>query len=424
MRYSFATRLIHGRSKSRRWDYKHHVVPPISASTTYRLDSTERGAQGFIAFANAKLAGTQAPIYIYDRLDEPTRGILEEALADAEEAETALTFSTGMAAVAAAFGITVKSGERVLAHRLIYGCTYSLLTHWFPRMGIAVDFVDMSDLKALEKAIRRETRVLYFETPVNPTLQILDIRAIHAAAKRANARRKDAEKIEVVIDNTFATPFCQRPLNLGADIVVHSLTKGIGGFGTDMGGAIMTKGRYHDSLLLYRKDFGGVLAPKSAWEILTHGLPTLALRMKRQQETALRVAEFLADHDKVAKVAYPGLHDFPGYDLARRQMTDPEGNFAPGSIVYFELKGSREKARRAGKRLCDALGKRSYTVTLAVSLGQIRTLVESPDLMTHSALSETDKAQAGLGHGGVRLSIGCEEPHDILHDLSRALKQV
>lgn len=423
MNYSFLTRLIHGRAKSPKWDYKHHVVPPISASTTYRLDSTDRGAQGFVEFANKKIAGSHAPIYIYDRLDEPTRGMLEEALATAEEGECAVAFATGMAAVSAAFGITVKGGERILSHHVVYGCTYSLLTHWFPRYGIGVDFTDLSDPAAAERMIRPETRVIYFETPVNPTLEILDIRAIHGIAKRANARRPDAEKIEVIVDNTFATPFCQRPLPLGADIVVHSLTKGIGGFGTDMGGAIVTKARYLDSLLLYRKDFGGVLAPKSAWEILTHGLPTLALRMKRQQETALRVAEFLVDHEKVGRVAFPGLHDFPGYALARRQMIDYDGNFAPGSLVYFELAGARETARAAAKRVCDHLARKSYAITLAVSLGQIRTLVEAPDLMTHSALPEAEKERVGLGHGGIRLSVGCEEPHDILHDLADALKQ-
>ena len=423
MSYSLVTRLIHGRAKTDKWDYNHHVVPPLSSSATYRLDSTERGAQGFVDFANKKLGASHSPIYIYDRLDEPTRGMLEESLAEAEGADAAVCFATGMAAISAALGVTVKSGERIASHRMVYGCTYSLFTNWLPRCGIWVDFVDLKDLAALERAIRPETRAIYFETPVNPTLEILDIRGIHRVAKRANSSRPDAEKIEVVVDNTFATPFCQRPLQLGADLVVHSLTKGIGGFGTDMGGAILAKERYVDSLLLYRKDFGGVLSPKSAWSILVYGLPTLALRMRRQQETALRVAEYLAEHEKVARVHYPGLPEFADHQLAKSQMVDPEGNFAPGSLLYFELKGKPEEARDASKRICDFLGKSSYAVTLAVSLGQMRTLVEAPDLMTHSALPEGKREHSGLGHGGIRLSIGCEEAHDLIHDLAEALKK-
>lgn len=420
--YSIKTALLHGRFRSERWDYNHHVTPPISSSTTYRLESTERGAQGFVEFANKKLAGAHAPIYIYDRLDEPTRGMLEDALALAESGDTCLTFATGMAAIAAAFGVTVKAGERVLSHHPVYGCTFSLLTNWMPRMGVGVDFVDMGDLAALRAAITEETRAVYLETPVNPTLQILDIAAIHRVVKSFNAHRPAERKIEVIVDNTFATPLCQRPLEHGADLVVQSLTKGVGGFGTEMGGAVIAKARYADSLMLYRKDFGGVLAPTVAWSILTHGLPTLPLRMKRQQESALRVAEYLVDHEKVARLSYPGLHTAAGYEIARRQMVDYDGNFAPGSMLYFELAGDAEEARQRARRFCDHVAAHAYTITLAVSLGQIRTLVESPGLMTHSALPAEEQRRTGIAPGGVRLSIGIEEPHDIIRDLAEALR--
>jgi cystathionine beta-lyase/cystathionine gamma-synthase len=327
-----------------------------------------------------------------------------------------------MAAIAAAIGVSVKAGERVVSHHPVYGCTFSLFTNWLPRMGIAVDFVDMGDLEALRGAITDDTRAVYLETPVNPTMQILDIAGVHRVVKSFNVKRPPEQKIEVIVDNTFATPLCQRPLELGADMSVHSLTKGIGGFGTEMGGAVIAKARYHDSLLLYRKDFGGVLAPTVAWSILTHGLPTLPLRMKRQQETALRVAEFLGDHEKVARVSYPGLHTFAGYEVARRQMVDYDGNFAPGSMLYFELIGNPEEARAAAQRLCDHIAAHAYTVTLAVSLGQIRTLVESPGLMTHSALPADEQRRTGIAPGGVRLSVGIEEAHDIVRDLNEALK--
>lgn len=420
--YSMKTVLLHGRAKNPLWDYNHHVVPPISASTTYRLDSTARGAQGFVEFANKKMQKADAPIYIYDRLQEPARGMLEEQLALAEAGESCTTFATGMGAIAAAFGVTARAGEHIVSHAPIYGCTYSLLTNWMPRQDVAVTFTDVGNLDLLRKEIRPETRVVYFESPVNPTLQVIDIRGVHRVVKEFNEKRPEAEKIEIVVDNTFATPFCQRPMDLGADIVVESLTKGIGGFGIEMGGALICKQRYESSVLLYRKDFGGVLAPSVAWSILTHGLPTLAMRMRRQQETALRVAEFLADQDKIAEVRYPGLPGSAQYELARSQMVDWEGNFAPGNMLCFVMKGSPAEAGERAKKLCDTIAEKAYCVTLAVSLGQIRTLLESPGAMTHSAVPAEEQARSGIVQGMVRLSVGIEDPHDIIRDLNEALK--
>ena len=195
----------------------------------------------------------------------------------------------------------------MVAHRIVYGCTYSLMTNWLPRFGMNVRFADFLQPESLAAAITPATRVLYFETPINPTLELIDIAAIRRVADKANAGREEKDRVLVIVDNTFATPFCQRPLHLGADLVVESLTKGMGGFGTDMGGAVIAAKEWYNLIMLFRKDFGGVLSPHSAWGVLVYGLPTLATRMINMQKTAQRVAEFLSKHPKVASVSYPGL---------------------------------------------------------------------------------------------------------------------
>jgi cystathionine beta-lyase/cystathionine gamma-synthase len=420
--YRIRTHLIHGNFDSKRWDYDHHVVPPISSSTTYRLSSAHRGAQGFIEFAQDDVDSTrQVPIYIYDRLDEPTRGMLEDNLAYAEGGETAVSFATGMAAISAALGATVKSQEEIVAHQVVYGCTYSLLTNWLPRYGVRTRFVDLTKPGALQGAISERTRVIYFETPVNPTLRLIDIAAIRQVVDKASCERK--KPIRIIVDNTFATPYCQRPLDHGADIVVHSLTKDIGGFGTDMGGVVIAPRDLHSLLMLYRKDFGGVLSSKSAWAFLVYGLPTLATRMINQQKSALKVAQFLEQHPQVARVSYPGLESFPQRELALRQMVDYRGRFAPGSMLYFTLKEQDEGNRRA-EAFIDYVAERSYTITLAVSLGQIKTLIENPYAMTHAALPEEEKLARGIEPGGIRLSVGLEDWHDLIEDLKQALDYV
>jgi cystathionine beta-lyase/cystathionine gamma-synthase len=420
--YRMRTRLIHGVLDSTRWDYDHHVIPPISASTTFRLNSVVRGAHGFASFANETTELTkQEPIYIYDRLDEPTRGMLEEALAEAEGGETAVSFATGMAAISAALGVTVQSGQEIVAHRVVYGCTYSLLTNWLPRYHIATHFVDLTDEEALRAALTERTRIVYFETPVNPTLQLIDIAAIRRVVDEVNQKR--SEPIRIIVDNTFATPYCQRPLEHGADVVVHSLTKDIGGFGTDMGGVVIAPHELHAQLLLYRKDFGGVLSSKSAWAFLVYGLPTLATRMVNQQKSAMKIAQFLEQYPLVEKVSYPGLEHFPQRNLALRQMLDYRGKFAPGSMLYFSLHHPYAD-NRVAEAFIDYLAEHSYTITLAVSLGQIKTLVENPYSMTHAALPEEEKRERGIEPGGIRLSVGLEDWQDIIDDLRQALEAV
>lgn len=422
-KYRMRTHLIHGSFHSKFWDYNHHIIPPMSASAAYRLESVHRGAQGFNQYGSPE-EDRQEPIYIYDRLHEPTCALLEENLAYAESGDMAVCFATGMAAVSAALGVTTKAQDEIVAHHTLYGCTYSLLTHWLPRFNITTRFTDLSDIGALKTAITERTRVVYLETPVNPTLQLIDIGALRRLVNRINNGRKPQEKIVIIVDNTFATPYCQHPLALGADLVVHSLTKDIGGFGTDMGGVVIGPQEFHEPLLMYRKDFGGVISPKNAWPILVYGLPTLAARMVNQQKCALKVAQFLERHPKVKRVLYPGLSSFPQNELAKRQMISYDGKFAPGSILYFVLKGDQHAAQQAAEKCIDFIAKNAYSITLAVSLGQIRTLIEEPFSMTHAAVPDERKIAQGLSPGGIRLSIGLEDWHDVIEDLKLALEQI
>jgi len=423
--YRKATRLIHGKMVSAHWNYSDHIVPPISSSAAYRLESAERGAEGFVEFANPEFnRELTAPIYIYDRLDEPARGMLEENLKMAEGGEVCVSYATGMAAVSAALGVLLKAGDTVVAHRTLYGCTYSLFTNWYPRLGIDTVFADLREIDALRRILSENPRVMaiYGETPCNPSLDLLDLAAIARAAEECNRGRPPRRLVFTVVDNTFATPFCQRPLELGIDMVVHSLTKNIGGFGTDMGGAVVGPRLLEPDLLLYRKDFGGVLSPKAAWPALVYGLPTLPLRSRRQTTTAFRVAQFLERHPKVARVVYPGLRSHPQHELARRQMRDFDGEFAPGIMIYFVLRGEGPQARERGTLLMDRLARNALAVTLAVSLGQVRTLVEHPASMTHAPVPPEQQIEAGIDPGGIRLSMGLEEPDDIIEDLEAALE--
>lgn len=418
------TRLIHGVGRSRKWDYNHHVVPPITSSATFRLDSARRGAQGFVEFAHLSPdAADRAPIYIYDRLDEPTRGMLEENLAVAERGEMAVCFATGMAAISAALGVLTRTGDHIIAHRTLYGCTYSLLNNWLSRCGIHLSLVDLNDPTVLREAERDATRVIYFETPVNPDMQLIDIAAVRREVDRLNEYRSEERRIRIVVDNTFATPYCQRPLTLGADVVVESLTKGIGGFGTDMGGVVVGPNDLRDPVMLYRKDFGGTLSPKAAWSSLVYGLPSLAARMANYQKSAHHVAKFLENHPKVRRVLYPGLPSFPEYELAKRQMVTEDGKFAPGSMIYFVLRDDATVAN-AGERLIDWVAEHAYCITLAVSLGQIKTLIECPYTMTHAALPVEQKVADGLEPAGIRLSIGLEDWHDLTDELAAALDSI
>jgi len=420
-KYSIPTRLIYGKSVTKEWDYSHHVIPPITTSSTFRLDSSARGAKGFGEIGQ-ELDEKTSPIYIYDRMGEPTVDMLQHALAYAEEKDIAVAFSTGMAAVHAGVCFALNQNSQVIAHHTLYGCTYSLFTNWFPKFGIKVHFCDLIKSDSFLAYVNENTRVLYLESPVNPNLELLDTEAIVQAVKKINANRPEQQKILTVFDNTFATPFCQRPGKQGVDVVIHSLTKGLSGFGTEMGGAVITQHEHHRALINFRKDFGGTLSPSTAWHILVYGVSTLALRIPRQQSNALKIAQFLEKHPLIEKVRYPGLPSFPQYELAQRLMKDYEGNFAPGIITYFTLKGDNpEHSKARGQAMMDYIAQNAYAITLAVSLGQIRTLIEHPASMTHVTYSATEQISAGIDPGGIRLAVGIENPDDVIHDLKRAL---
>ncbi len=423
--YSMDTRLIYGKNISDKWDYAHHVTAPISSSTTFRLDSVERGAQGFMQFANTEQFGNEAPIFIYDRLGEPNKDILEENLALVEKGEMAVTFASGMGAISAVLGVLTKSGDEIISHATLYGCTISLFNNWYPRYNIKVSYTDLTNAENIKKLATANTRVIYFETPANPNLDIIDFKAVTETVKELNKGREEKDQIKVVVDNTFSTPFCQRPLEHGVDFVVHSLTKGIGGFGTDMGGVVIGPKKYRDLILLFRKDFGAVLNTKSAWAILTYGLPSLALRQRQQIKSAQAVAEFLEKHPKIAFVNYPGLPSYKYHELAKRQMIDFDGSFAPGSMIYFALKGNNPaETKENGRKFMDYVADNAYTMTLAVSLGHTRTLIEHPASMTHSVVPADKLEEKGINPGGVRLAIGLDNVNDIIKDLEKALNSL
>lgn len=425
--YSTEAHLIYGESQDPRWDYSHHLLPPISSSATFKLDSAQRGAQGFTEFAHSSEDVsfiTKAPIYIYDRLGEPNKDMLEENLAVAEKGDAAVTFASGMGAISAVLGILTGAGSEILAHKTLYGCTYSLLTNWYPRLKVGTKFEDLTLPHNVKRHIGKHTKVVYMESPVNPNLRLIDLKAIADTVAEINANRSEAERIYTVVDSTFATPFCQRPLSLGIDFVVHSLTKGIGGFGTDIGGVVIGPRWSRDLLVLYRKDFGGVLSPKSAWPVLVQGLPSLAVRMRQMQATSMKVAEFLSTRPEIECVHYPGLSTFNQAELAQRQMRDYDGNFAPGAMIYFVMKGdSPRDSLKHSEAFINHVAKNAYCITLAVSLGNIRTLIEHPGSMTHSAIPPEEQLAMGLNPGGIRLAIGLEKPEDIIKDLLRSLER-
>jgi len=424
-KYSLNTQIIYGKNISNKWDYSHHVVAPLSSSNTFKLDSVDRGALGFLQFAQTEKQGNNEPILIYDRLGEPNKDMLEENLAHIEKGEMAVSFATGMGAISGVLGVLTKSGEEIITHSTLYGCTISLFNNWYPRYNIAVHPTDLTNAGNILKFANENTRVVYFETPANPNMDIINLEEVRNIVDELNKNRNREDKIQIVVDNTFATPYCQRPIELGADFSVHSLTKGLNGFGTDMGGIVIGRKEFRDRVLMYRKDFGASLNTKSAWTVLTYGLPSLVVRQKHQIESASKVAEFLEAHPKVDVVNYPGLKSFKYHELAKKQMRNFEGEFAPGTLVYFTLKGdSPEDCKRNGAKFIDYCADNAYTMTLAVSLGHTRTLIEHPASMTHSVIPPEKLAERGIDPGGIRFALGLEKAEDIIMDLEKALENI
>jgi cystathionine beta-lyase/cystathionine gamma-synthase len=351
--------------------------------------------------------------------------MLQHALATAEEQESAVVFATGMAAVHAAVCFALNPNSEIISHTTIYGCSYSLFTNWLSKFGVKVHFANLTDPKSFLSQVNENTRILYLESPVNPNLELLDTDAIIAEVKKINANRLQDKKILTVFDNTFATPYCQRPGKNGVDIVVHSLTKGLCGFGTDMGGAVITQEKYRERLIIFRKDFGGTLSSIAAWHILVYGVSTLPLRIPKQQANAQKIAEFLEQHPLVEKVRYPGLKSYPQYDLAKRLLRDYDDQFAPGFMIYFTLKGNdSEHSKKRGEQMMNYIAEKAYSITLAVSLGQLRTLIEHPGSMTHVSYPAAKQIELGIDPGGIRLAVGIEHAQDIIADLSAALEYI
>ena len=366
------------------------LSPPIFQTSTFFFPDAAEGA--------ARFAG-ERPGYIYSRLGNPTAEALEEHMALLEGGRHGMATATGMAAVTTVLLSLLDRKAHVVATDSLYGSSRVAIETELARFGVESTFVDSSDAENLRRAIRADTRMVYIETPTNPTMKITDLREAAETAHGAGAL--------LVVDNTFASPYLQRPLELGADVVVESLTKFINGHSDVVGGAIVT--RDPELYKVIRKTltvFGGTMDPHQAWLIL-RGARTLSLRMERAQQNAFHLAEFLHGHSKVEWVRYPGLPDHPQHRLAGEQM---EGY---GSMICFGVKGGLQ----GGVTLLNGV----QVISLAVSLGGIESLIEHPASMTHAAISKGERLKAGILDELVRLSVGCEDVEDLKEDLDRAL---
>lgn len=369
------------------------VSVPIFQSSTFAFQSAEQGA--------ARFAG-QEDGYIYTRIGNPTVRALEDCVALLENGYAGLATASGMAAITTVYLTYLSSGSHLISTSAVYGPTRTILETELNRFGVSADFVDTSSLATVETCLRPETRMLFIETPANPTLILTDIRAA--------SRLCQERGILLVVDNTFSSPVLQRPLELGADVVIHSLTKFLNGHSDVVGGMIIPKDEVHYQRL--RKVLtllGGTMDPHQAWLIL-RGVKTLALRMEKSQRNALELARFLASHPKVSWVNYPGLESHPHHDLAKRQMD------GFGSMLCFGLRGGLE----AGRRLINAV----KLCTRAVSLGGVETLIEHPATMTHAGVSAEERKKAGITEELVRVSVGCEAAEDLIADLAQALDAI
>lgn len=337
----------------------------------------------------------------YSRTDNPTRSVLQRAFAALEGGRFGLAFSSGMAAIDALIA-TLKTGEHVLSCDDVYGGTYRLLKRVRDKQGVLSDFVDFSDLANVERHIRPETRWLWIESPTNPLLTILDIRALADLAHKHGMR--------VAVDNTFMTPYFQRPLELGADLVMHSATKYLNGHSDVVMGALITHDEaLYEELKFNQNAIGGVPSPFDSFLVL-RGLKTLAVRMQRHQENAFDAANFLVSRKEVSWVRYPGLRSHPQHELARRQMS------GFGGMVSFELAGGLEAARAFAGRL--------KLIALAESLGGVESLCDHPAIMTHASVPKEQREKLGISDGLIRLSVGIESADDLIADLEQALKAI
>ena len=373
------------------------LATPIYQSSTFYFDSCEQGGRRF--------AGEEGG-YIYTRLGNPTTTVLEEKVAALEGAEAACAVGSGIGAVTSSLWTIAAAGKHIVADKALYGCTFAYLNHGMTRYGVEVTFIDTSDLNEVKKALRENTCCVYLETPANPNLKVTDLKAVAKIAHDYNP------EIMVVCDNTFATPYLQRPLELGCDAVIHSGTKYLNGHGDVIAGFVVGSAEFIGKVKLFGlKDMtGAVMDPFAAFLIL-RGLKTMEIRMERHCSNAQKVAEFLDKHPKVAKVYYPGLADHEGHEIAAKQM---HNGF--GGVIAFEVKGGMEK----GIKFCNSL----QMATIAVSLGDAETLIEHPASMTHSPYTPEERAAAGISDGLVRISVGLENVEDIIADLEHGFENI
>ena len=385
----FNTKLVHGGHHP---DATGAVNVPIYQTSTFAFRSAEHGA--------ALFAGREQG-FIYTRIGNPTIAALEESVADLEGGCGGVATSSGLGAVNSLYMALLGQGAHIVSTASVYGPSRGLIERHFIRFGVLASFVDTSDLESLRRAVTPDTRLVYVESPSNPAMQVTDIAGAAKIARASGAL--------LAVDNTFASPYLQRPLDLGADVALHSVTKFINGHADVVGGVLVAK---EPQILKRLREVmvatGCNMDPHQAFLVL-RGLKTLGIRVERAQENAMTVARWLEDHPKVASVRYIGLPSHPQHELAKRQMR------GFGSMISFELKGGLE----AGKRLMD----RVKLATLAVSLGGVETLIEHPASMTHASMSRRDREAAGFSDGLVRYSVGIEDVADLIADLEQALAE-
>jgi methionine-gamma-lyase len=381
-----ATRAIHSGEVKHGVDAP--VTTPITRTSTFAFSSTaemKRWAEG------------RSKAYIYTRYGNPTLAVAEEKIAALEGAEAAVVTASGMAAISSALLSVLKSGDEVIATRQLYGGSYRLQRDILPRLGIRVQYVE-NDLAGIERLVNKNTRALYTETPTNPTLRLVDLRKAAAFARRHG--------LVSIVDNTFASPVLQQPLALGFDMTVHSATKYLGGHSDLIAGAVAGSKKLMAGVRQMVIYMGGSMDPEVGF-LLIRGIKTLELRIERQCKNAMAVARFLEKHPKVARVHYPGLKSHPDHALAKKQMS------GFGSMLAFDMKGGISAARR----VCD----RVRIFLLAASLGGVESLVVLPLYTSHYKMSAKELAGAGVSPGTIRVSIGLEDPRDLIDDLRQAL---
>lgn len=369
------------------------LVSPIYQTSTYTFKSTEEAGKVF--------AGEQAG-YVYGRASSPTQNELERKIAALEGGEACRVFASGMAAVSSTCMALLEAGDHVICDTVVYGGTYGLFDSIFSKYQVDHSFVDTTDMKKLKHAIRPNTKFVYIESPANPTLKVVDIAAV--------AKVCQEHSIRLIVDNTFMTPYFQRPLELGADIVVHSATKFMGGHGDLLAGAVIGSEEFINTKLQEPlTKLGGIISPFTCF-LVKRGLQTLALRMEKHNANALEIASYLEKHPKIESLAYPGLDSFPQRELVEKQSS------GYGGLLAFELKGGL----KSGQVFCDNL----KLIHLAVSLGDVGTLVQHPASMTHAAVPVEERRKAGITDGLIRLSVGIESANDLIADIEQALAKV